>query len=105
MFPRTPREALRWSSVAARVGAAFWTFYVEVAEINYVCSANLDEIERTQTTGWSMLPTLQSGEIVAVNHWHHRYGKNLRRGDLIMLMSPRESDLFLSKRLIGLVRF
>ena len=57
------------------------------------------------TFGPSMLPTLNTaGDWCLVDKWHHRHGKDMHVGDLIVAGKPGDPDTFILKRLLGAVR-
>lgn len=56
---------------------------------------------RVRVDGFSMIPTLKSGEYILVNRL--AYGNSTpSRGDIIVFVSPQASNLDLIKRVIGL---
>lgn len=56
---------------------------------------------RVRVDGFSMVPTLKDGEYVLVNRMTYR-NTLPERGDIIVFVSPQNSDLDLIKRVIGL---
>eukprot|EP00037_Helgoeca_nana_P010284 m.90319 g.90319 ORF g.90319 m.90319 type:complete len:215 (+) comp20120_c0_seq9:488-1132(+) len=85
------------------VGRQLGTFAVSV--VRYACYVHVFTeyvCEVTLCVGPSMMPTLnQSGDIILTESWSLRKNE-LRRGDVVVAISPRNRDAAICKRILGM---
>jgi signal peptidase I len=83
----------------------FWRYVLDIFEtiaLSLILFLVINGISaRIRVDGYSMEPTLQSGEFVIVNKLSYRLGEP-SRGDIVVFHFPRNPDQEYIKRIIGL---
>ena len=88
---KPPRAARRTASLSIKLFAAFHLILDYVGEVH-------------ATWGPSMLPTLNTaGDWCLIDKWHHRNGKNMHVGDLVVVHKPGYPNTYVLKRVLGMV--
>src|SRR5512136_283455 len=85
--------------------SGFWRFLLDVVEtvvLSVLLFAGINAVSaRIRVDGFSMEPTLNSGEFVVVNKLAYKLGRP-KLGDVIVFRYPRDPEQEYIKRVIGL---